>query len=603
MYLVLTPDFTIVAVSDAYLRATMTQREEILGRGLFEVFPDNPDDPTADGVSNLRASLGRVLQHHVPDPMAVQKYDIRRPEAAGGGFEVRYWSPVNSPVCGEGGEITAIIHRVEDVTEFVQLQQHRSEQSTCLAASTRLTEELRSRAEQMEAEIFHRAHELDEANRRLRTANGELARLCEAANENEERLRLALEAGHMGNWDWNILTGEVITSDNLGAVLGQGFRGSGVQVFRADKDSPDLDLAGLEHLNTRTPEPLNTFLGLVHPEDREGVSQTVANAVATGASYSLAYRLVRPDGSVQWLTTDSRTFRDQAGRVVRMVGVTRNITEQKRAETRIKELHEKLEQRTVQVEATNKELEAFSYSVSHDLRAPLRGIDGFSQALLEDCSEQLDEAGQSYLRRIRAASQRMGQLIDDLLQLSRVTRGELYRETVDLTALARSITEELRQGEPQREVEFVVEEGLVTEGDPRLLQVALENLLGNAWKYTGKQECPRVEVGAMATPPGLGGQGGRRGTRVGGEPAYFIRDNGVGFDMAYADKLFGAFQRLHGMSEFPGTGIGLAIVQRIVQRHGGHAWAEAAVGGGATFYFTLGRGEQHDGRHHPAGGG
>ena len=182
--------------------------------------------------------------------MAVQKYDIRRPEAVGGGFEVRYWSPVNSPVCGEGGEITAIIHRVEDVTEFVQLQQHRSEQSTCLAASTRLTEELRSRAEQMEAEIFHRAHELDEANRRLRTANGELARLCEAANENEERLRLALEAGHMGNWDWNILTGEVITSDNLGAVLGQGFRASGVQGFRAAKDTWPV-------LNTRTPEPLN----------------------------------------------------------------------------------------------------------------------------------------------------------------------------------------------------------------------------------------------------------------------------------------------------------------------------------------------------------
>jgi signal transduction histidine kinase len=569
LYLVLTPDFTIVAVSDAYLRATMTKREEILGRGLFAVFPDNPDDPTATGTRNLRASLDRVLQHQVPDPMPVQKYDIRRPEAEGGGFKERYWSPVNSPVLTERGEIVYIIHRVEDVTEFVRLKQLGSEQSARLAAGTRLTEELRTRAAQMEAEIFHRAQELEEANRRLRTANEALARLCEVAHENEERLRLALEAGQMGNWDWNILTGEVISSDNLESVYGLA---SGT-LFGGP--------------NRRHDRIFETFLALVHPEDREGVSQTVANAVATGAGYSLAYRLVRPEGGVQWLTTDSRAFRDPAGRVVRMVGVTRNITAQKRAETRIKELHEKLQQRSTQTEAANKELEAFSYSVSHDLRAPLRSIDGFSQALLEDCSEQLEEAGQGYLQRIRAASQRMGQLIDDLLALSRLTRSELHRETVDLSALARRVTDELRQREPERQVEVVVDDGLVTEGDSRLLQVALENLLGNAWKYSGKQERARIEFGA---------------TGDGGTPAYFVRDNGVGFDMAYADKLFGAFQRLHGMSEFPGTGIGLATVQRIVHRHGGHAWAESAVDHGATFYFTLGRGEPHDEGHHPAGG-
>jgi signal transduction histidine kinase len=238
-------------------------------------------------------------------------------------------------------------------------------------------------------------------------------------------------------------------------------------------------------------------------------------------------------------------------------------------------LERRIEERTAQLEAANKELDAFSYSVSHDLRAPLRSIDGFSQALFEDCHDQLDASGHGYLQRIRGAAQRMGQLIDDLLQLSRLSRTELCRETVDLTALARSISDDLQQREPERRAEFVISEGVAAEGDPRLLQVALENLLGNAWKYTGKQAHSRIELGVL---------------RNGGPPVYFVRDNGVGFDMTYADKLFGAFQRLHGMNEFPGTGIGLATVQRIVHRHGGRAWAEGAINEGATFYFALERG-------------
>jgi len=224
------------------------------------------------------------------------------------------------------------------------------------------------------------------------------------------------------------------------------------------------------------------------------------------------------------------------------------------------------------LEQVNKELEAFSYSVSHDLRAPLRGIDGFSQALLEDYADSLDDQGKDYLQRVRAASQRMAQLIDDMLKLSRVTRAEMRHETVDLSALAHDIAGELQKTRPERQVDFVIAPGLVVNGDAQLLRAVLENLLGNAWKFTSAHPCAKIEFGIAEYE---------------GKPAYFVRDDGVGFDMAYVDKLFGAFQRLHAMNEFPGTGIGLATVQRIIHRHGGHVWAEGAVEQGATFYFTL----------------
>ncbi len=377
LYLVLAPDLKIVAVSDAYLKATMTKREEIVGRGLFDVFPDNPDDPGATGTANLRASLDRVRRTAAADTMAIQKYDIRRPD---GTFEERYWSPINSPVLGVNRRIEYIIHRVEDVTGFVR----QKSQPAGNAA------EMRARMEQMEAEIFQSSQKVQAANQQLKAAN--------------------------------------------------------------------------------------------------------------------------------------------------------------------------------------QELEAFSYSVSHDLRAPLRSIDGFSQALLEDYPDKLDEQGRNYLARVRAATQRMAELIDDMLQLSRVTRAEIRQETVDLSALADSVVADLRRAEPQRQVEVAIQSGLQAEGDAKLLRIALVNLLSNAWKFTGRQPAARIELGVQDT---------------GSERAFYVRDNGVGFDMAYADKLFGAFQRLHAMSEFPGTGIGLATVQRIINRHGGRVWAEAAVNQGATFFFAL----------------
>ena len=378
LYLVLAPELKILAVSDAYLKATMTEREEIIGRNLFEVFPDNPADPTANGTSNLYASLDRVRQTAVTDTMSIQKYDVRRPD---GTYEERYWSPINSPVLGADRRVEYIIHRVEDVTEFV-LQKSRSEDNTV---------EMRARLEQMEAEIFQSSQKMQMANQQLKSAN--------------------------------------------------------------------------------------------------------------------------------------------------------------------------------------QELEAFSYSVSHDLRAPLRSIDGFSQALLEDSADQLDDQAKDYLNRVRTATKHMGHLIDDMLTLSHVTRTEMRRQTVDLSALVADVLAEFQKSEPQRQVDLRIESGLLAEGDAQLLRVALVNLLGNAWKFTGKMTNAKIEFGALCN--------------TGGMTEFFIRDNGVGFDMAYADKLFGAFQRLHSTREFPGTGIGLATVQRIVHRHGGQVRGESISGQGATFYFSL----------------
>ncbi len=244
----------------------------------------------------------------------------------------------------------------------------------------------------------------------------------------------------------------------------------------------------------------------------------------------------------------------------------------RRAEEKIQTLNSELQQRALRLELANRELESFSYSVSHDLRAPLRTIDGFSQALVEDYGSQLNGEAKDYLERICAATRRMGRLIDDLLNLSRLTRSQIKVETVDLSALVRAIASELQAAEPSRQVQFAISDGIFADGDRRLLRVALENLIRNAWKFTAKREVATIEFG-------VNGHGGAR--------AYFVRDNGAGFDMAYSSKLFGAFQRLHPASEFDGTGIGLATVQRIIHRHSGRVWAEAQVDQGATFYFTL----------------
>jgi signal transduction histidine kinase len=375
LYLVLTPDLRIIAASNAYLAATMTKREDILGCGIFDVFPDDPADPAATGVTNLRASFDYVLKHHAAHTMAIQRYDIRQPD---GVFEERYWSPINSPVLGANDEVKYIVHRVEDVTEFVR-QQPRKEDDT-----------LQARMQQMEAEIFQSSQKVQEINRQL--------------------------------------------------------------------------------------------------------------------------------------------------------------------------------------EAANKELEAFSYSVSHDLRAPLRGIDGFAQALLEDYGNQVPDEARRYLGIIRECAQQMGTLIDDLLAFSRLGRTPLEKRHVDTESLVRSVLDELAPQREGRVIEVRVGPLPPCTADPALLRQVWLNLLSNAFKYTRKREAAEIEVGCESAR---------------GLDAFFVRDNGAGFDMRYADKLFGVFQRLHRAEDYEGTGVGLALVQRILHRHGGHVWAEAAVDCGATFHFTL----------------
>lgn len=272
-----------------------------------------------------------------------------------------------------------------------------------------------------------------------------------------------------------------------------------------------------------------------------------------------------------FLVTTNPLF-DGQGRSIGSVHVAHDITERKKAEDEIKKLNEDLKHHVAQLEASNRELEAFSYSVSHDLRSPLRSIAGFCQALMEDYAGKLEEDGRDALNRVNAATLRMGQLIDDLLKLSRVSRVEMNREPVDLSALALNIAGRLEKSQPERKAGFVIAEGVSASGDERLLTVVMENLLNNAWKFTEKRAEANIEFGVEQRGP---------------EMIYFVADNGAGFDKAYAGKLFQPFQRLHGVADFPGTGIGLATVRRIVERHGGRVWIEGEVNKGATVFFSL----------------
>lgn len=519
-YLVLLPDLTITAVTDAYLRATMTQREDILGRGLFDVFPDNPQDPTATGASNLRASLQRVLKNKVADTMAVQKYDIRQPQSEGGGFEERHWSPVNSPVFGPDGNIVYIIHRVEDVTEFVRLKQRGLEQHKA--------------TEQMEMEILTRARELHNANQRLRDSQIFLDSIL----DNLPNMVFVKEAHDLRFVYFN-KAGEKLLGHARADLLGKN-----------DHDFFPKEQADL-------------FIG----QDR--------NVLKCGELVEIADEAIQTHHQgMRYLHTKKLPILNSDGVATYLLGISEDITERKRAEEEIRMLNATLEKNVHELERTNKELESFSYSVSHDLRAPLRGINGYAHILLEDYHQLSDLEREEYLKKIDAATIKMALLIDGLLNLCHLTRQDIHRVPTDLSEIARGIIQGLREREPRLVTTVVIQDSLVVRADPALLQAAMQNLLHNAWKFSSKTDHPHIEVGRLSS------------TETNKE-AYFIRDNGAGFDMAYKNKLFGAFQRLHTDGEFQGTGIGLATVQRIIHRHGGQLWAHAEVGKGAAFYFTL----------------
>jgi PAS domain S-box-containing protein len=318
---------------------------------------------------------------------------------------------------------------------------------------------------------------------------------------------------------------------------------------------------------------------IIPPDLREQHRAGLARHRETGHNTVLGRRLemraMRADGAQFPVELTITQIHGTDGRTL-YIGFIRDISDRKRAEEDLHRLNAELEERvrlrTAQLQAAVHELEAFSYSVSHDLRAPLRSIDGFSQALVDDAGPSLPGEAKGHLDRIRAATQRMAHLIDDLLALSKVARSEMTREPVDVTDLAGRILADLGRQSPARSVRLSIAPAMTASGDPRLLRVALENLLANAWKFTTGREDAHIEVGR---------------TEDGSADAFFVRDNGAGFDPTYADKLFAPFQRLHASSEFPGTGIGLATVQRIVSRHGGRVWAEGQPGRGACFYFTL----------------
>jgi hypothetical protein len=376
-------------------------------------------------------------------------------------------------------------------------------------------------------------------------------RADEAIRKSEERLRLTLDATSEGIWDWNIPTGKAFFSPHYYTMLG--------------------------YEPYEFPQSYESWISLCHPEDIGQAERIIMDSVSKGERFTVEFRLKTKHGDWLWVLGRGKIIEwDDKGQPLRLVGTHTDISDRKQAEEEVRLLNEELEQRvhdrTAQLEAANRELEAFSYSVSHDLRAPLRGIDGFSHILLEEYRDMLDERGKDYINRVRAGSQRMGALIDDLLKLSRVSRAEMQYETLNLSSVAQTIAEELTKMYPERYVEFAIADNLIGRGDPNLLRIALENLLNNAHKFTRYNENARVEFEM---------------TTYEGKHVYCIRDNGVGFEMEFADKLFGAFQRLHARDEFEGTGIGLATVQRIIHKHGGKIWAEAEVGKGATFYFTL----------------
>ena len=810
LFLVLRPDtdFRILGASDAYLRATLTTRESIVGRGLFEVFPDNPDDPAASGTSNLRASLERVRTSRAADTMAVQKYDVRRPDSEGGGFEERFWSPVNTPVLSADGGVVYIIHRVQDVTEFVrlrrmgQLEQERSQA-------------LQQRTDAMEQEILSRSQELDASNRKLRVANAHLAELDIAKTTffhnishefrtpltlllgpvedalgdtitplpPRQRARLELvhhntlrllklvnalldfsriEAGRMhatyvptdlarataelasafesavekarlelvlecppqsepayvdrDMWEKIVLnlvsnafkftfagsiairlheqptqfelcvedTGTGIEAEQIPHIFERFHRVQGAKSRSYEGTGIGLSLVQelvklhggrlsvASTLDVGTKFTVTIPKGKAHlPPESIGVDAsgpTGAGALAfsgealrwlsdeTGVNVAPSVQTPNmEDGAVRasrgriLLVDDNAELRAYMARLLepyfsvevandgqsalerakaappdlvvsdvmmpRLDGV--GLLRALRAEARTRTIPVILlsararEEATVEgfeagaddylakpfsarellarvrthlqlarlrrewaseLERANRELESFSYSVSHDLRAPLRIVQGYSAALLQDFGPTLQEEMKLDLERIVAASARMSQLIDDLMNLARITSVPLHKQPVQLSELARGVVADLRRGSPGWAGAVEIAEGLTACGDARLLTIALENLVGNALKFTARRSNPQLTIGQVQKD---------------GQSVFYVRDNGAGFDMTHASRLFAPFQRLHAASEYEGTGVGLATVHRIITRHGGRIWAEAGVDRGATFFFTL----------------
>ena len=428
----------------------------------------------------------------------------------------------------------------------------------------RVQKELKSSYMEVEERVRQRTMELEEANKKLKEeiterkkAEEQLHKVASAAQRSRAELEAVIQS----------MVGGVVVFDMTGNVV-------------------LINKAEAKICGYASPEEMKRDLAyfaqsyaLTYPDGRQVPLEDwpIARVLRGESVVNLELRGCRLATGQQWFFSFSgNPVKDSQGNQILAAIVTRDISEQKKNEEEIHKLNTKLEQRVVertsQLEAANKELETFSYSVSHDLRAPLRGIDGWSLALLEDYYDNLDNDAKVYISRVRSETQRMGQLIDDMLKLSQIGRTAMHLTHVDLSSLALKITSRLKEENPSRKIDFAIQPDMSAEGDEHLLEIALTNLLNNAVKFTGRCEQARVEF---------------RSEEMDGGCVYFVRDNGAGFDMSYAQKLFGAFQRMHRMTEFPGTGVGLATVQRIIHQHGGKIWADAKVDHGATFYFTI----------------
>ena len=615
LYLVLSPSFSILDATNAYLKATLTIRESVIGVDLFDVFPDNPEDLLADGVSNLRASLNTVLETKKPHKMAIQKYDIRDNN---GTFEVRYWSPLNTPLVDEHNEVQFIIHRVEDVTEL-EIAKINVENQRKKNAALELSEQIHRQNLQESEDRFQKIFNVspvaifitDASDGRLMYVNKSFERLFQlhadkavgktvielGIIDKDSRLHMTQhvieEGGHNVEMEIEVSTSlgelkQVFVSAEMVEIDGKNcFLKTMIDITERKKSEKSLkqtnhfldtildnmpsmvivknvDDLKLLRMNKSAEEILgvsrDSLLGKtahdIYPKEQADFFAARDNEVfEKGTLQELEEPLLTKKGE-RWLHTRKIPVYEN-GKAVYLLGISQDITEKKGQQDAILEL--------------NKELEAFSYSVAHDLRAPLRAITGFAKLLEGDLISVIAPDSLRQLRRISSNAEKMGNLIDDLLAFSKLGKKPMRMEKVNMNQLMDWAIAEIDKVSAHR-AELKIAKLHPVRCDFTMMCQVMINLLSNAIKYSSKNEFPVISVNSQIE---------------GNDIVYSISDNGAGFDMRYSDKLFGVFQRLHRADEFEGTGVGLAIVQRIINKHKGRVWAEGHVNKGATFYFSL----------------
>jgi PAS domain S-box-containing protein len=517
MYYVLHPDFTIAAVSNLFLTETMTTREQLIGAHLFDIFPENPNDKDANGESSMRSSLKYVLEYKSSHTMAILKYDIRTPD---GIYEERYWSPVNHPVLSDNQKVVYIIHQVKDVTDLMLLRNQTSK-----------SYQLKEIATEHEAELYHRSQE-------IQAINTDLIREVADRKEAEEKAKAAqilLKATIESHKD--ILIFSIDRNYNY-IVFNKAFQEGTYQVY-----------------GTRVTEGTNLLDSITNQEDRSKAKANCDQALS-GESFVT----IEEYGELHRYYYETRytPILDEHQKIVGVTVQSANITDRKLAEQ--------------QIRALNEELESFTYSVAHDLRAPLRAINGYSAILTDDYNSIIDQEGKRLLHVIMNNAKMMGKLIDDLLDFSRMGKLSVQHHPVDMNQLLSGIIANNFADLREKNIDLNINTLDPVHCDSSMIRQVFINLLSNAIKYSRNRNKPQITIGSN-----------KQETEV----VYFIRDNGVGFDMKYAKKLFGVFTRLHKTSEFEGTGVGLALVHRIISKHGGRIWAEGEIDKGATFYFSL----------------